>query len=194
MTGTDIDENLCTIILAGVNIGATICATIFIDRVGRKVLLLISNSVLILTLLSLGAFFYFREMDEESVSGLGWIPLLSLILYVVSFSLGFGPIPWVIMGEIYPARIRSVAAGLTTSFNWACTFLVTKCFPYVVDTFGASSAFFGFAIICMFAVLFIVFYVPETQGDSLEDIETKLTRAFRRVSSTANLKPFPMSV
>ena len=58
----------------------------------------------------------------------GWIPLLALVVYVVSFSVGFGPIPWLMMGEVFPAKIRGVAASLATGFNWTCTFVVTKTF------------------------------------------------------------------
>ena len=54
--------------------------------------------------------------------------MIALVVYVVSFSVGFGPIPWLMMGEVFPARIRGAAASLATAFNWACTFIVTKTF------------------------------------------------------------------
>ena len=193
--GSELDENLCSIIIGLVNIGATILATILIDRLGRKVLLLISASFMILTLGALGTFFYMKDIVKyESIGELGWLPLGSTMLYVVAFSLGFGPVPWLMMGEIFPARIRGSAAATATAFNWSCTFLVTKYFPEVVGVFGPHTAFFAFSVICFVGIFFIIFYVPETQGQSLEDIELNLTRPFRRISSTANLKPFPMSV
>jgi hypothetical protein len=58
----------------------------------------------------------------------GWIPMVSLMIYVISFSTGFGPIPWLMMGEIFPGRIRGPAASIATAFNWTCTFIVTKSF------------------------------------------------------------------
>ena len=58
----------------------------------------------------------------------GWIPLVALMVYVITFSTGFGPIPWLMMGEIFPGRIRGAAASIATAFNWACTFIVTKSF------------------------------------------------------------------
>jgi len=193
MTGTNLDENMCSIIIGAVNIVATISATILIDRVGRKVLLLVSDGFMILALAALGTFFYMKNFHEELIIDLGWVPLASFMLFVVGFSLGFGPVPWLMMGEIFPAKIRGSAAATATAFNWACTFLVTKLFPEVVGSFGAHTAFFGFGAICICGLFFIIFYVPETQGQSLEDIERNLTRPFRRISSTANLKPFPMS-
>lgn len=98
------------------------------------------------------------------------------------------------MGEVFPGRIRGSAAATATAFNWACTFIVTKAFPEFVSYFGGHWAFFFFASICIAGFFFIIFYVPETQGKSLEDIERNLTRPFRRISSTANLRPLPMGM
>ena len=66
------------------------------------------------------------QVNLESI--LGWIPLVALMTYVTSFSAGFGPIPWLMMGEIFPGRIRGAAASIATAFNWTCTFIVTKSF------------------------------------------------------------------
>lgn len=78
----------------------------------------------------LGAFFYMKVYGD--ITGLGWMPLTCLVVYVLSFSLGFGPIPWLMMGEILPAKIRGQAASVATGFNWSCTFIVTKSFTAIV--------------------------------------------------------------
>ena len=95
---------------------------------------------MILSLAVFGAYFYLKEefsdtqttpMNSVEKSGAllpGWIPLMALMVYVVSFSLGFGPIPWLMMGEVFPSRIRGAAASIATALNWAFTFLVTKTF------------------------------------------------------------------
>lgn len=101
---------------------------------------------------------------------------------------------WLMMGEVFPGRIRGAAAAFATSFNWSCTFIVTKTFPEFVGYFGGHVAFLFFAVILVFGFFFIIFCVPETQGKSLEDIERNLTRPFRRISSTANLKPLPFGM
>ncbi|CAL8099932.1 unnamed protein product [Orchesella dallaii] len=194
LSHSSIDSNLSTIIVGLVNFGAVFVATLLIDRLGRKVLLLISNVVMIFCLSTLAAFFYLKQHQPEMIEDLGWIPLASFILFVIAFSLGFGPIPWLMMGEIFPGRIRGSAAAVATAFNWSCTFIVTKTFPEFVSIFGGHFAFLFFAIICFIGFFFIIFCVPETQGKSLEDIERNLTRPFRRISSTANLKPLPMGM
>jgi len=89
---------------------------------------------MILTLFVLGGFFYFKSNGKDT-SNVGWLPLCCLVIYVMGFSLGFGPIPWLMMGEILPAKIRGSAASVVTGFNWLCTFLVTKTFR---DMIGKS--------------------------------------------------------
>jgi hypothetical protein len=93
-------------------------------------LLYISDGGMILSLGVFGTYFYFKEHSIQDGEGelAGWIPLVALMVYVVSFSIGFGPIPWLMMGEVFPSRIRGTAASFATALNWAFTFLVTKTF------------------------------------------------------------------
>lgn len=98
-----------------------------------KILLYISSVGMIASMAILGGFFYMKVNSD--VSELGWLPLTCLVVYVLSFSLGFGPIPWLMMGEILPAKIRGPAASVATGFNWSCTFIVTKSFVGVVSTY-----------------------------------------------------------
>lgn len=95
-----------------------------------KILLYISSVGMIASMAVLGAFFYMKKYGD--ISGLGWMPLTCLVIYVLSFSLGFGPIPWLMMGEILPAKIRGPAASVATGFNWSCTFIVTASFTQIV--------------------------------------------------------------
>jgi hypothetical protein len=79
-------------------------ATILIDRFGRKVLLYISSVAMILSLVVLGTFFYLKDHTDTDVTPYGWLPLVSFVVYVIGFSFGFGPIPWLMMGEILPGK------------------------------------------------------------------------------------------
>lgn len=87
---------------------------------------------MIITLAALGGYFYVKDVTGDDVSRIGWLPLASLMLYVLCFSLGFGPIPWLMMGEILPSKIRGSAASVATGFNWSCTFIVTKAFADLI--------------------------------------------------------------
>lgn len=105
--GSTIDGFLCTIIVGVVNFIATFIATILIDRLGRKMLLYISASAMIVTLMTLGSFFYYKDQGHD-ISNIGWLPLAAFVIYVLGFSLGFGPIPWLMMGEILPGEIEQL--------------------------------------------------------------------------------------
>jgi facilitated trehalose transporter len=106
-------------------------ATVLIDRLGRKILLYISEVAMIITLFTLGTFFYYKNSGND-VSHIGWLPLASFVIYVIGFSTGMGPIPWLMLGEILPGKIRGSAASVATAFNWTCTFIVTKTFADII--------------------------------------------------------------
>uniref|UniRef100_A0A2P2HXB0 Facilitated trehalose transporter Tret1-2 homolog n=1 Tax=Hirondellea gigas TaxID=1518452 RepID=A0A2P2HXB0_9CRUS len=175
--GSTLDSNMCSVIIGVVNLFSTFLATAMIDRLGRKILLYISDFFMVVSLIFLSAFFYMKSLGKEdeswaaTVDSISWLPLVALILYVLGFSLGWGPIPWLFMGEALPAKIRGPAASIVTAFNWACTFVITKNFPVLLKILGETGVFSMFAVIMMIGTVFTIFCVPETKGMSLEDIE-----------------------
>ncbi|KAK9700641.1 Sugar transporter [Popillia japonica] len=190
LAGSSIPPHLCTIIVGIVNFVSTFIATVLIDKLGRKVLLYISAVSMGITLAILGAYFYLLHIEYDT-EGMGWIPLMSFVVYVLGFSLGFGPVPWLMVGEILPSKIRGSAASLATAVNWSCTFLVTKTFADIISLIGLYGTFWFFGTVCFTSIVFVIFCVPETQGKSLEDIERRFVR---RMSSIANLKTTPSSI
>lgn len=174
MAGSTIEDSLCTIIVGIVNFIATLLATAVIDKLGRKLLLYISAGAMIVNLVVLGCYFALKDSNVD-VAAFGFVPLLSLVIYVFGFSFGFGPIPWLMMGEILPAKVRGMCASIATAFNWLCAFIVTKTFVNIIDLIGASFAFWIYGIITVVSVVFIFFFVPETKGKTLEEIEKEFT-------------------
>ncbi|XP_062133867.1 facilitated trehalose transporter Tret1-2 homolog isoform X1 [Drosophila sulfurigaster albostrigata] len=174
MSDSSVDSYLSTIIVGTVNFLASLLAIFNIDHSGRKVLLITSALSMIITLFVLSAFFYCKSR-EMNIDGGGWVPLVCLVIYVLGFSMGFGPIPWLMMGEILPSRIRAPAASLVVGCNWAFTFIVTKTFQDLIDLVGAHGAFAFFCAVCIIALVFVIFIVPETKNKSLEQIEEELT-------------------
>ena len=92
--GTSIDPQIATIIVGVMQVAATFVASLMIDRLGRRILLLVSDAIMALCTLMLGIFFFMKSKDADSVSSLSWLPIVSLCLFIVSFSIGFGPVPW----------------------------------------------------------------------------------------------------
>ncbi|KAG5877579.1 hypothetical protein JTB14_003730 [Gonioctena quinquepunctata] len=171
-SGSTLKESYCTVIIGVVNFISTFIATALIDRLGRKILLYISSVSMIVSLGVLGAYFFMKtNMDVTSI---GLLPLITFMLYVLGFSLGFGPVPWLMMGEIFPARIRGPAASISTAFNWLSAFIVTKTYMPIMNAIGAQYMFWMLGVVVAGALLFSIFIVPETKGKSLADIERKL--------------------
>ena len=116
-----------------------------------------------------GAYYYL--VDEKHVGGLSWLSLTSLIVYITAYNLGWGPIPWLVMAEIFPARAKGLASGIATTVNWSCAFLVTKEFHDLQGAIHSYGTFWLFGSVCFVSMAFVGFFVPETKGRSLVEIE-----------------------
>jgi len=104
-----------------------------------------------------------------------WCPyrwtLMTWTDYILKQFSGFGPLPWAIMGEIFPTNLKSVASALTASFCWILGFILTKLFSTVSDAIGIYSVFWIFAVCCILALLFTAFLLPQTEGKTLQEIQ-----------------------
>lgn len=183
---------ICTIIVGAVNVFSVFIANALIDRLGRKILLYISSVSMAVCLGTLGSYYYSKDVIKMDVSEYGFVPLVCLLVFALGFSLGFGPIPWLMMGEILPAKIRGPAASVVTAFNWASTFVVTKTFPIMNKSLGSCYTFWFYGVMVVLGLIFTVICVPETRGKSLEDIERLMSdQKVRKMGSAANMKPLP---
>ncbi|XP_036326067.1 facilitated trehalose transporter Tret1-2 homolog isoform X2 [Rhagoletis pomonella] len=171
---TGIDANLSTIVVGIMQFIATFVSTIVVDKLGRRLLLLTSGLIMALATISMGIYFYMQDQDANSVATLGWLPVVSLCVFIVLFSLGFGPVPWLMMGEVFAADIKGVAGSIAGTTNWALAFLVTKSFVNLSDSLGKGQTFWLFSAITIIGVFFVFFIVPETKGKSLNEIQAEL--------------------
>lgn len=92
--GSGIEPDIATIIVGVMQVAATFVASLVVDKLGRRILLLVSDAVMALCTLMLGIYFFMKDRDADSVSSIGWLPVVSLCLFIVAFSIGFGPVPW----------------------------------------------------------------------------------------------------
>jgi sugar porter (SP) family MFS transporter len=159
---------LATIGVGIVNVAMTFVALFLVDRVGRRPLLLIGLTGMIIGLGVLGLAFQLSQLSGS----LGWIAEISLMLYVGAFAIGLGPVFWLLISEIYPLKIRGVAMSVATSANWGANLFVALTFLTLIQATGKSSTFWLYGLVGIAAWLFTWFYVPETKGRSLEDIES----------------------
>ncbi|EFN53468.1 hypothetical protein CHLNCDRAFT_25635 [Chlorella variabilis] len=135
-----------------------------VDSWGRRPLLLYGVSGIVLSLLALGTAQVARDM-------VAWTNLVALLLYVGCYQLSFGPISWLLCGEVFPLKVRGQAIALATLTNFGSNFLVSLALPTITESFGPAATYFTFAAIGVGAVVTIHAIVPETKGKTLEEIE-----------------------
>src|SRR6266702_242397 len=148
-----------------VNVGMTIVAMFLVDRAGRRPLLLVGIAGMIITLGMLGLSFRYPSGQ------LAWIAVICLLGYVASFAISLGPIFWLLIAEIHPLKSRGLAEGTAATFNWASNLIVSLTFLTLVEKLGASSTFLFYALASVASWLFAYYFVPETKGRTLEQIE-----------------------
>lgn len=159
---------LSTIMIGIVLVTFTLLSIWIIDKIGRKLLLVIGSSTMALCLLGIGYLFGMENIN-------GTLILILILLYIAAFSISFGTVTYVIISEFFPTRIRGLAASIATFFLYIGQFLVSQFFPVLVETIGSSITFFTFAALSIIALLFTIVFVPETKGKTLEEIEQSFT-------------------
>ncbi|WP_206917206.1 sugar porter family MFS transporter [Alicyclobacillus acidoterrestris] len=163
-TGAGTDSTMVETIIVGlVNLVFTLVSVWLIDKVGRKVLLLIGSAIMAISLLIIGYAFH--------TGNTGTLVLILVLVFVAAFAVSFGPIVWLIMAEIFPTRIRGRATAIASVALWAADYLVSQMFPILLAGAGAAITFWVFCLMAIFAFFFTLWVVPETKGKSLEQIE-----------------------
>jgi facilitated trehalose transporter len=144
---------------------------------------MISGTFMAISLTGLGAFVYVKKaweelsvLDERTVqeqtllAELGWLPLLCLMSFIISYSVGFGAVPQLVMGELFPLEYRHRLGTISASFSLGCTFLVVRTFPLMANSMGLAGVYGLYAACCLIAVVFVAIFLPETKGKTLEEI------------------------
>ncbi|XP_009610797.1 plastidic glucose transporter 4 [Nicotiana tabacum] len=160
-------------LVGAANVFGTMVASSLMDKQGRKSLLLISFTGMAASMMLLSLSFTWKVLTPYS----GTLAVLGTVLYVLSFSLGAGPVPALLLPEIFASRIRAKAVALSLGMHWISNFFIGLYFLSVVTKFGISTVYLGFASVCLLAVMYIASNVVETKGRSLEDIERELSPA-----------------
>lgn len=152
-----------------VNFVMTIVAVFFTDRLGRKPLLYFGLTGVMISLFALGTSFAFADILGESLK---WVAVGSLVTYIVCFAMSLGPIGWILVSEVFPLKIRGVAMSVCTVANFAFNFFVVASFPVLLHRIGGAWTFWIFGVVSIICIIFVYFFVPETKGISLEQIES----------------------
>lgn len=184
---TGIEAEMATIIIGVIQVVATFVATSVVDKLGRRILLLASGSLMAVCTIALGAYFFIKDQDTARVENMGWLPVVALCIFMVMFSFGYGPVPWLMMGELFASDIKGVAGAIAGTTNWLLAFLITKTFGNLRTAIGGGETFWLFSGLTIVGTVFVFFFCPETKGKSLTEIQVILSGG--RSESTMEIAP-----
>nr|CAB3460699.1 unnamed protein product [Digitaria exilis] len=152
---------------------ATGVTTTFLDRAGRRILLIISAAGMTISLLAVAVVFFIKDNishDSDLYNILSMVSLVGLVAYIIAFSFGMGAIPWIIMSEILPVSIKSLAGSFATLANWLTSFGITMTANLLLS-WSSGGTFTAYMIVSAFTLVFVILWVPETKGRTLEEIQ-----------------------
>ncbi len=169
------DALLINVISGAVSIGACIATVLLIDRIGRKPLLW-SGSIGMAVTLGVMAVVFLRAStgDDGNLQLIGLagpVALVAANLYVIFFNLSWGPVMWVMLGEMFPNQIRGSGLAMAGLAQWGSNWVVTKTFPMLLGGIGLGSAYGLYAFFAFISIFFVFNYVHETKGIELEDMK-----------------------
>lgn len=171
---SSLNSSVATIIVGTVQVITSGITPLVVDRLGRKILLIFSGVGEIVSLAALGIYLYLDDQKAD-VESIRFLPILSLVIFIATYCVGWGPLPWTVMGEMFASNVKSKASGITVSICWLVSFFITKFANDLQAKFGNYMLFWLFAVFCVASVIFTILVLPETKGKSLQQIQNELS-------------------
>ncbi|XP_037302282.1 LOW QUALITY PROTEIN: facilitated trehalose transporter Tret1-like [Manduca sexta] len=168
--GSSIQPHIATMIVGATSLFSAIFSPMFIDKHGRRILLIISTAGCFASMTVLGAYFYLDHIGNSIVLWLGWLPLLCLVSALFFYGIGLSIIPNTLTGEMFSPSVRGLGSSITICIGLTTGLISTIIFGYVVDSIGTYAPFWIYAAANAIALAFIIFVVPETKGKTLLEI------------------------
>lgn len=168
------DSLTITVLTGAVNIITTLIAIGFVDKFGRKPLLLLGSIGMTVTLGTMAVIFRSASLDaagNPTLSGsAGIVALLAANLYVFCFGFSWGPVVWVLLGEMFNNKIRAAALSVAAAVQWIANFVISTTFPPLLQYFGLGAAYGLYTLAAAISLFFVAFFIKETKGIELEDM------------------------
>ncbi|XP_058447708.1 facilitated trehalose transporter Tret1-2 homolog [Malaya genurostris] len=161
-----IDPFLCTVLIGVARVVATVLVAYILDTWGRKPPSILSGVGMAACMFGIAACIHFPLPEE-----LRWIPTFLMIAYIFTSTLGFLTMPFAMLAELFPQKIRGPASGVSVFFTYLMSFVIIKLYPTMVANMGSANVFIFYGVISIIGVMYVYHIVPETKGKSLQEIE-----------------------
>jgi len=169
------DALLINVLSGALSIGACLVTVVLIDKIGRKPLLWIGSVGMAVSLALVTYAFASASVDEAGklvmVGGMGTLALVAANVYVVFFNMSWGPVMWVMLGEMFPNQIRGSGLAVAGAAQWTSNFAITVSFPILLGSIGLAGAYGIYTVAAFLSIFFVLKYVYETKGRELEQME-----------------------
>ncbi|WP_312680881.1 sugar porter family MFS transporter [Stenotrophomonas chelatiphaga] len=168
------DALLINVLSGALSIGACLVTVVLIDRIGRKPLLWVGSVGMAIALALMVVAFSSGSLVDGRLQlsdGMGRLALVAANVYVVFFNMSWGPVMWVMLGEMFPNQIRGSALAVAGAAQWTSNFAITVTFPILLAGIGLAGAYSIYAVAAFLSIFFVIRYVRETKGKELEQME-----------------------
>ena len=166
--------NLVTLIAVGVTqVIATFISVLLVDYLGRRILLIVSSIGMLASTFMLGIYFLVKDLEKKDTpQHFEYLAIVGVALLMISFSLGWGPIPWSSMSELLPSQVRTLGASIATFANWGFATIITFAFKPYSSLVTIKFTWWTFSLVMLISIIFVLLFLPETKGKSLEEIQS----------------------
>lgn len=171
--GIQIPSEIAVIIVGIVQCISCSATPLVVDKLGRKILLLLSIFGTGMSQCTMGIYFYLKT-EGNDINAITWLPILSLVVFITAYNIGLGPLPWVLVGELFPQHVKSIASTIATFSCLIMAFSTTVSFPLLREVLGVAWSFWFFSACCVLGFTVLLVFLPETKGKSLYEIQLML--------------------
>jgi hypothetical protein len=168
--GVNTDAYLVAVLIAATRLLCTIAVSYATVRFGRRPLTILSGVGMTLCMCALIVHLH------QGVTTLVWFPAITLILYILTSTIGFFTMPWAMLGELFPLRFRGLAGGITSCCAYFFSFVTIKVYPQMKHTLGSEGVFYFYGVAVLLGTVFVWFCLPETQGKTLDEVKLLFTK------------------
>lgn len=174
LTGASLSAEHCAIIVGIVNFISSLIPPFIFDRYGRKKILVASCLGMFITHIPMASYIYISDQNIDT-SSFSFVPIITMALNILAYNIGAGPLPWLILAELFPQRVKISATSLVVSFNWILSFFMTYSFGIFMHSLGLAFSFLLFGGLCLIFAIYSLLVIPETKGKTLEELHIDLT-------------------
>ena len=170
-----------------VQVIATFVSVLLVDILGRRILLMSGATLLTLSTAVLGLYFFLTSRHDYG-DNFYFLAIVCLAIFIIGFSIGWGPIPWVMMGELAPMQVRGLLSGIATALNWGFAAIITSSFSKYEDLVHPYGAWWSFTVCIGLSIPFVYLFLPETKGKDLQDIQDYFDRRYGGVAANGSIQ------